>query len=282
MAHRIKEEEKGKAGGWFQAGNLGGTGIGGGIGLLLATHYNIVVAAIVVSIIMLFCCWPLYKIKDVLVDKNIKLLKQLKQVGTDLLDMIKIPIALFVICLVLMPPGSGAAANLWSAVGNDWHVSVTMIAFTTGIINGLLSAAGSVVGGWICDKWNVFSGYFFACVSCAAVTIVMALCNYTPTVFIVGVLVYAFAVGLCYAAFSATLLFAIGKKSASTKYALLSSFGNIPVVYMTFFEGKLHDAFNSKIMLLFESFAGLLFITIAIIVIKQMKRKNLVHPQIDN
>src|SRR5262249_17798822 len=38
MAHCTPEDQKGRAAGWFQAGNLGGTGIGGGLGLLLAQH----------------------------------------------------------------------------------------------------------------------------------------------------------------------------------------------------------------------------------------------------
>jgi MFS transporter, PAT family, beta-lactamase induction signal transducer AmpG len=271
MAHRIKEEEKGLASGWFQAGSLGGTGIGGGIGLWLATHYNITIAAIVVSICMLLCCWPLYKIADVVVDKSIHFTKQLKEVFIDSIAMLKTPLTLFVMFLVMSPIGSGAASYLWSAVGKDWHADADTIALSSGIISGLLSALGSIAGGWICDKWNVFTGYFFAGTICALVTIVMALCSYTPVVFIGGVLLYAFALGLCYSAFSATLLFAIGKKSAATRYAVLASLGNISVVYMTALDGRVHDAYNSKIMLLFESFAGLVFVGICIIVVKWMR-----------
>src|ERR1051325_10221713 len=38
MAHATSLEEKGRTGGWSQAGNLGGTGLGGGLGLWLAQH----------------------------------------------------------------------------------------------------------------------------------------------------------------------------------------------------------------------------------------------------
>ncbi len=38
MAYGTPENEKGRAGGWFQAGNLGGAGLGGGAGLLMAQH----------------------------------------------------------------------------------------------------------------------------------------------------------------------------------------------------------------------------------------------------
>src|SRR5207237_203856 len=36
MAHATPDGEKGRAAGWFQAGNLGGYGLGGGVGLWLA------------------------------------------------------------------------------------------------------------------------------------------------------------------------------------------------------------------------------------------------------
>src|SRR5438105_2699534 len=40
MAHTVAEEAKGRAAGWYQAGNLGGNGIGGGAGVWLAAHYS--------------------------------------------------------------------------------------------------------------------------------------------------------------------------------------------------------------------------------------------------
>jgi len=40
MAHTVAEEAKGRAAGWYQAGNLGGTGIGGGAGVWLASHFS--------------------------------------------------------------------------------------------------------------------------------------------------------------------------------------------------------------------------------------------------
>ena len=39
MAHTVAESAKGRAAGWYQAGNLGGNGIGGGVGVWLASHF---------------------------------------------------------------------------------------------------------------------------------------------------------------------------------------------------------------------------------------------------
>src|SRR5437879_11851865 len=40
MAHAVAESAKGRAAGWYQAGNLGGNGIGGGVGVWLASHFS--------------------------------------------------------------------------------------------------------------------------------------------------------------------------------------------------------------------------------------------------
>ena len=37
IAHTVRQDQKGRAAGWYQAGNLGGTGIGGGAGVWMAS-----------------------------------------------------------------------------------------------------------------------------------------------------------------------------------------------------------------------------------------------------
>ena len=40
MAHSVAEEKKGRASGWYQMGNLSGSGLGGGAGVWLASHFR--------------------------------------------------------------------------------------------------------------------------------------------------------------------------------------------------------------------------------------------------
>jgi MFS transporter, PAT family, beta-lactamase induction signal transducer AmpG len=57
MAYGTPEEEKGRAGGWFQAGNLGGGGVGGGAGLWMAQHLHPHwVSGAIVGGVCFFCC----------------------------------------------------------------------------------------------------------------------------------------------------------------------------------------------------------------------------------
>ena len=283
MAVRIEEHNKGRAGGWYQAGNLGGVGLGGGAGLWLFAHYGIIPAVIVLSILMVLAALPVLLIKDVERRSGQTVGQEIKLMGRDLVSMIKKPIVVFVIIMLFMPIGTGAAANLWSAIASDWHVGADMVSLVTGALSGITGALGCVAGGFITDRRGVWLGYLGAGVFCAVTTALMAALPYSLPVYITGVLVYNFGLGLLNAAFTAVILFAIGKKDASTKYALLSSIGNLPVSYMTAVDGWAHDKGGSKYMLMIEAVLGILFVMICIVVLKWMRSKNwLVRPQYED
>lgn len=281
MAHCIEPQQKGKAAGWYQAGNLAGTGFGGGVGLWLTNHYSIIVAGVVLSVIALGFALVILLIKDVQHSKQGSLLIAIKNMGKDVLTMVKIPVVLFVIVLILLPIGSGAAANLWSAIGKDWKVNADTVALITGILSGVVSAVGCVIGGHLADRKGVWFAYMFSGSACAAITLIMAAMPYQPVVYIVGVLAYTFGIGLVYAAFSAVLLYASGRRNAATKYSLLSSIGNVSSVYMTVIDGRMHDNYNSKHMLVIEALLGFAFVLICLMILYKLKQRNLLLPVVE-
>jgi PAT family beta-lactamase induction signal transducer AmpG len=275
MAHCIESNKKGRAAGWYQAGNLGGVGMGGGTGLWLASHFNILTAGLVLAAASLLSGVFVFKIRDIYHEKDKHLGAELMGMGKDILSMIRVPVILFVIIMLCMPIGTGAATNLWSAIAADWKTNADTVALVTGLLSGLVSALGCMSGGFIADRWGNWVAYLGAGLICATVTAVMAVSPLQPYVYVSGVLAYAFGLGLLNAAFSSVILYAIGKKNASTKYALLSSLGNLPVVYMTAFDGWAHDLYNSRFMLLSEAGIGTVFIVICFIVINRLRTRNL-------
>jgi MFS family permease len=277
MANRIEESKKGRASGWYQVGNLGGMGLGGGAGLWLTTHYSIETAGIVLSVAMILVGSIIMAIKDVKTETRTTVARELKTMGKDLLAMVKVPVILYIIILLTFPIGPGSAGNLWSAIAKDWNVSADTVALITGALSGVVSSIGCIIGGIIADRKGVFFDYFFSGAVCATVTIAMAALPYETTVYIGGVLAYAFGLGLMNAAFTSIILYAIGTKGASTKYSLLSSFGNIPVLYMTAYDGWAHDHGGSKFMLCAEAAAGFIFIVLSLLVLTWMRKKKLVH-----
>lgn len=281
MAHSIEPNKKGKAAGWYQAGNLAGTGFGGGVGLFLATRYSVGLSGIILAAISVSFALVILLIKDVQYSKQKPILQEITGMGKDIITMLKIPVVLFAIILITMPIGTGAAANLWSAIAKDWKVNADTVALVTGILSGLVSAVGCVVGGFFADRKGIWFAYLGSGSICAFITMVMAAMPYQPVVYIVGVLAYTFGIGLINAAFSSVLLYAAGKRNAATKYSLLSSLGNLPVVYMTAINGFTHDRHSSKYMLATEAILGFVFVLICILVLSKMRSKKLLLQTID-
>lgn len=270
MGKTVDEDKKGRAGGWYQAGNLGGMGMGGGAGVWLASHYSFGTAGAVLAVSMLFCALALFYVPLIPTKKGETMAAGFRRMLIDLKTLFRSPIALFTTIIVMAPIGIGAGAYLWSSVGSDWKVTADTVAFVTGGLSGLVSAAGCVFGGWIADKSGRWWAFFGSGTLIAVVALFMRVAGFTPFTYITGVLTYAFMFGFATAAFSAIVLLAMGQGLASTKYALLSSLSNIPVVYMTAFDGWLYDKYGIRTMLLGEALLGLVFILLFLIVLSRV------------
>lgn len=281
MANRIEENQKGKASGWYQAGSLAGTGLSGGAGLWMATHFSVAVSGIVLCTASLLMGLVVLLIQDIHHESGKKILDEVKGMGKDIFAMIKIPAALLVMILITTPIGSGSMSNLWSAIAQDWKAGENTVVLVTGLLSGGVSALGCVAGGYISDRWGVWIAYLGTGMICALVTFIMAVMPGQPIVYITGVLAYAFSMGMVYAAFTAIILYAIGKKHVATKFSLLASLGNLPVVYMTAFDGWTHDRFNSRYMLIAEALAGFLFVIIFFLILRRMIQKKMIPAIID-
>ena len=268
MAHTVAEGAKGRAAGWYQAGNLGGNGVGGGAGIWLASHFSKEIAGGALAIAMLASATAIYFASDVRIVANEGLGERMRILWRDILSMVRAAIPLFTIVLVCSPIGAGAMNNLWSAVAPDWRASADRVALVSGVLNGVISAIGCVIGGWVADRVGRWWAYFGSGLALSLVAIVMAVAPRTPESFIVGVLGYSFANGIAYAAFSAVVLLAIGRGAASTKYATLSSLGNLPIVYMTASDGWVHDRYGTAWMLYYEALIAIVCIVLALAVLR--------------
>ena len=257
MAHTVANAQKGRAAGWYQAGNLGGMGVGGGAGVWLAQHVSTTAAGAVLALAMIACAGALLLVPDVRPSTHETIAHRMRWVGRDFLALLRSPIALLVMVLVMSPIGAGGAINLWSAVAPDWRTSPDTVALVTGVLSGVASVAGCVATGWICDRYGRWWAFFGSGAVMAAIAIGMAALSRTPWVYVSGVLLYAVSTGGTYAAFSALLLHVTGRGAASTKYATLSSLGNFPTAYMTAFDGWMHDRSGAGGMLNGEAALGL-------------------------
>jgi MFS family permease len=239
MAYCTPEKTKGRAGGWFQAGNLGGYGLGGGAGLWLAQVLPPPwVGAALLAVGSLACCAALAFVSEPPGHAHAESYrKTIVELLKDLWRVARSRRGALALLICFLPIGSGAASNLWSAVADDWHASANTVALVTGVFGGIVSAIGCLIGGYLCDRMDRKLAYALYGVLQAACAVAMAFGPRTETMYVVFTMTYALFNGFTYAAFSAVTLEAIGHGAAATKYNLYASLSNMPIGYMTAIDG---------------------------------------------
>ena len=253
MTHATPHHLRGRVGGWSQAGNLGGAGLGGGVGLWMAQHVAPWSAGVVLGLICLACIAALWFVHEPARPHSaLRFVANLATVGRDLWTIARRRSGYLTVLLFLVPICSGAASNLWSAVADDWRASADTVALVNGALGGLVSMAGCLIGGPLFDRMDRRTGYWVSGLLQAAVAVGMALAPRSPAAFVVFTCAYAFTNGFIYAAFTAVALETISKGSAATSYNLLASCSNVPITYLTLVEGWAHGRWGSGGMLYAE------------------------------
>jgi PAT family beta-lactamase induction signal transducer AmpG len=261
-AHATDEAKKGRAGGWLQAGNLGGQGIGGGLGLWVAQHAGVAwLSPVAVGTLCVACTAGLAFVyeKDRR-PRHAHYLNDLADVVKDVWSIARARLGYLALLILFLPIGTGAASNLWAAVSGDWHASADTVALVNGALGGVVSTFACLAGGYISDAMDRKAAYAFFGVLIAVCAVAMALAPRTPAMFVLFTLLYAALLGGAYSAFSAVTLEAIGRGAAATKYNLLASLSNVPIAWMTIVDGWAQRRWGSGGMLLTEAVIGIVAI----------------------
>jgi MFS family permease len=277
MVYSTPPELHGRAGGWFQAGNLGGNGLGGGAGLWLAqTLPDPWMAAAVIALACALCCAALWFVPEPpQLARTDRYGRQLIAVLKDLWQVVRARAGILALLICFLPIGSGAASNLWSAVADDWNASANTVALATGVFSGIVSALGCVFGGYGADRMDRKTAYILYGLLMAISTVAMALAPRTETMYVVFTLIYAFIQGLTYAGFTAVVLETIGLGAAATKYNLYASLSNMPIAYMTLIDGWAHTRWGAAGLLNVEAAFGVVGIVVFIAVAMTLPRRAL-------
>ena len=274
-AHDTPHHLKGHVGGFLQAGNLGGSGIGGGVGLWLAQHFaNPWLSPLVIGLSCSLCCIALIFVNEPASTVQAeKVIKTLENLFRDIWETLKTRMGILAMILCFLPLGTGAASNLWSAVAGDWHASADTVAIVTGVFSGLVTAAGCLFGGWLCDRMDRQIAYTIFGLLLAVCTVLMAFAPHTELMYIIWTSLYAFITGLSYAGFTAFVFEAIGKGAAATKFTVYASLSNAPIYYMTIVDGWAHTHYGPSGMLNIEAAFGVLGVVIFLALLWFANRK---------
>jgi len=277
MVYNTPPALQGRAGGWFQAGNLGGNGLGGGAGLWLAqTLPEPWMAAAAIAVACALCCAALWFVPEPPpLARTGHYGRMLLEVLKDLWQVVRARAGILALLICFLPIGSGAASNLWAAVADDWHASANTVALATGVFSGIVSALGCIFGGYGADRMDRKTAYALYGLLMALSTAAMAVAPRTETMYVVFTLIYAFIQGLTYAGFTAVVLETIGLGAAATKYNLYASLSNMPIAYMTLVDGWAHTRWGAAGLLNVEAAFGVVGIIVFIVVAMVLPRRGL-------
>jgi MFS family permease len=273
LAYSTPDELRGHVAGWYQAGNLGGAGIGGGLGLFIVECLPLPwLASCIVGALCLLCCAALMIVPTpARMQQQAGLLKSIAVPLKELWQLIRNRSGLLAFILCFLPIGTGAV--VFPSIAGEWGASAKTVELITGVLGGVISAVGCILGGWLCDRMDRKHAYVWFGIVQAGSGIAMALFPHTQSMFIVWVSLYTFTCGLTYAAFSAFVLEAIGTGAAATKYNALASLSNVPIYYMTNLDGWAHDRWNSAGMFFMESGLAVVSAVLFIVLVKMLLRR---------
>lgn len=142
--------------------------------------------------------------------------------------------------LVTFPMCSGAMIGLLPELAADYGVSGGQVAWMNGIGGALLTAAGALAAALIPVRIRAPIAFLTAGLVNAATLAILAFGPLRPAIYFGGTVAFLFSIGACYALFTAVSLEFLGNsgKSGSSRYSIINSLGNVPVVYVSYLDGR--------------------------------------------
>lgn len=246
MAITTRLEDKGRAGGWQMAGNVGATALLGALAIWLASHFSREVTGVVLATLVLASGAGIFWIterQDEKASAPASLLhatwERMKGIVQDLFRTAISRDGLIMLVLCLMPVSCGALTNLFSAMSSDYKASEGTVQLVNGLGMGITGALGSLLGGWLSDRINRKLNYALMGVATGLCALAMAAAPMTETTYIWGILVYSFANGAGFAAFAGMVLEMVKSGAAvTTKYTLFVAASNFAISYVTALDGQ--------------------------------------------
>ena len=241
MAITLPTEKKGSAAGWAMAGNLGGTGIGGAIGLFITARLPLGLASLIMAGLVVAAAMPAWWIKEPVAESH-PIFHAIGRLLRDAWKTMKSRAGWTGLVICLSPIGAGGLSGLFSEMAGRYGAGPSQVALVNGLFGGIVAAIGCIVGGYAADKMNRRLAYALAGTLSAMIAIGMAALPMTPNVYTVGCLSYQFVIGVAYAAWAAFVLDLMGHDAGvATKHAILAAAANQATNYMLIFDGLAAD-----------------------------------------
>jgi MFS transporter, PAT family, beta-lactamase induction signal transducer AmpG len=257
MALTTPPELRGPIAGWSQTANLGGTGLGGGLGLWIAGHAGEAAPALTIAAITLASATPMLFLR---VPRRATVvaapMERVGAIGRDIWALARTRAGVLAIMVMTLPCALGAAAGLLPAAAGAWHASSDLVALVRGALGGVTTIPGCIFGGYLCRHFRHRTVYFSAALVYATGLAAMALAPHTPFAFGSFMILNGVILGVSFGAMTSVNYDALGPTSPATVCAGLSSLSNLPLLAATLILGQAEARLGVDGMLLTEAALG--------------------------
>ena len=261
MASTLTPAEKGKASGWYNAGSLGASAVGGGALLFFAERLPLIGLAAIAAAMLMVMALPALTIKEAAPQNSLRQLRKSiagiwREVRATVLHWKAVPSLL----LILAPVGTGSALPLFASLAGEYRVRSGGVILLNGVAGALLIMSGSLLATMIPGHWDRRLNYALAGGLNGIGSLLMVMLPMSPAVYYACVSAYFVTTGIAYTCFTALVLHMLGMagRSGSSRYTLLLSLANIPCVFMTWFEGVGYRRFGARGVPSFDAAGNLL------------------------
>ena len=273
MAHNTTPATRGRAAGWFQAGNQFGQTAGGGLALWLIVHSPAPwVGGLALAALLSACAIPLVGIEEpprALAGASV--VARVADAWRELVDVLRSRAGRIAIILAILPIGTGAAMFLFGAIAQEFHASADVVSSVLGLGGGIVIVAGCFAGGRLADRVAKPTAYAVSCGLGLVACVVMAASPRTSLGFAVTTLFYTFTLGMVTASFTGLVLAIIGETAAATKINLFFAVNTLFSLGMLRAAGWAHDAWSTNGMLLTEAFTGVAALVVFVLLARHVR-----------
>lgn len=249
MASTLTSAEKGKAAGWYNAGSLGASAVGGGVLLFFAERLPLIGVSLIAAAMLMLMALPALTIKEAPPQNSLRQLEEsISGIWREVRETVFHWKAVPSLLLILAPLGTGAAIPLFASMAGEYRVTPSGVMLLNGFVGALLIVSGSLLATLIPSQWDRRLNYAFAGGINGLGSMAMVLLPMHASVYYVCVSLYFVTTGVAYTCFTALVLHMLGTagRSGSSRYTILLSLANIPCVFMTWFEGVGYRHFGAK------------------------------------
>ncbi len=264
MAHNTTLATRGRAAGWFQAGNQFGQTAGGGIGLWFVVHAPAPwLGGLALAAILCACALPLLRLEEpprTMADATV--FARIGDAWRELSGVLRSRAGRIALILAVLPIGTGAAMFLFSALAREFDASADVVSSVLGLGGGVAIVAGCFVGGRLADRVPKPTAYAVSCGLGLVACVVMAASPRTSASYAATTLFYTFTLGMVTASFTGLVLGIIGETAAATKINLFFAINTLFSLGMLRAAGWAHDFWSTNGMLLLEASTGVVALVV--------------------